>query len=69
MIEVKNFLRFYMLQSKGRINAKSSVESIKTNAEWFFAGFTRVTGTPTVAEDRTEIFWVRVLLLDLFEAD
>jgi hypothetical protein len=25
-------------------------------AEWFFAGFTRVTGTPTNAEDKSEVY-------------
>lgn len=39
MIDSKDFFRFYMKQSKGRINKHSSPESIKTNAEWFYAGF------------------------------
>ena len=31
---------------------KPTVDSINTNAEWFFAGFTRVTGTEINEEDR-----------------
>ena len=62
IVEVKDFLRLYVMQSTGRINNHASMESVKTNADWFYAGFTRVTGTPTDAEDRTELFWVSALL-------
>jgi hypothetical protein len=42
---VKDFLRFYVAMNRPRINEKSTADSINTVAEWFFAGFTRVTGT------------------------
>ena len=32
-------------------------------AEWFFAGFTRVTGTDTDDKERSEVFNVRSLFL------
>jgi hypothetical protein len=37
---------------------KPMVDLINTNAEWFFAGFTRVTGTEINEKDRTEIYKV-----------
>jgi hypothetical protein len=47
---VKDFLRFYIDTSRPRLTEKPTVDSISTVAEWFFAGFTRVTGTETDAE-------------------
>jgi hypothetical protein len=61
MVDVKDFFRFYSKSSKGRINKHASVESVVSEAERFFAGFTRVTGTPTIKEERTEVFYVRIL--------
>lgn len=57
MVDVKDFLRWYGLSSVGRINLHASVESIVSEAERFFAGFTRVTGTPTIQDERSEVFW------------
>jgi hypothetical protein len=37
---------------------KSTIDSINTNAEWFFTGFTRVTGTEINEKDRTEVYKV-----------
>ena len=65
-VNVKDFFRFYVKQSKGLINKHASVESVVTNAEWFYAGFTRVTGTPTLDKDRTEVFWVRYIRVVMF---
>jgi hypothetical protein len=43
---VKDFLRFYASTSQPRLDAASSTtDSLQTIAEWFFAGFTSVTGT------------------------
>ena len=64
--DVKDFLRFYGLQSEGRIYIQelqrcaehASVESVVSTAEAFFAGFTRETGTDTLPEDRSEVFHV-----------
>jgi hypothetical protein len=58
LVHVKDFFRFYTKQSKGRINKHSSVESTVSQAEFFFAGFTRVTGTPTLDKERSEVYWV-----------
>jgi hypothetical protein len=52
---VKDFLRFYIATSQPRLTEKPTVESINTIAEWFFAGLTRVTGTETDAEQRSEV--------------
>jgi len=37
---------------------KPMVDSVNTNAEWFFAGFTRVTSTEINEKDRTEVYKV-----------
>jgi len=52
---IKDFFRFYIATSCGRIVAKPKVDSINTNAEWFVAGLTRVTGTEINEEDRNEV--------------
>jgi hypothetical protein len=51
---IKDFFRFYIATSSGRIVVKPTVDSINTNAEWFFAGFTRVTGTEINEKDSPE---------------
>jgi hypothetical protein len=57
---VKDFLRFYIATSRPRLDAdKPTVDSINTVAEWFFAGFTRVTGTDTDEGERSEVYNVR----------
>ena len=40
---------------------KSTVDLININAEWFFAGFIRVTGTEINEKDRTEIYKASIL--------
>jgi len=54
----KDFIRFLATTSVGKIAKLPTVDSVKIYAEWFFAGFTRVTGTQTVLEDRTEVYKV-----------
>ena len=57
---VKDFLRFYIATSRPCLDAnKPTVDSINTVAEWFFAGFTRVTGTDTDEDERSEVYNVR----------
>src|SRR3954453_14768358 len=51
---IKGFFRFFIATSRGKIVTKPTVDSINTNAEWFFAGFTRITGTEINEQDRTE---------------
>ncbi|KAI9764073.1 MAG: hypothetical protein M1840_008877 [Geoglossum simile] len=53
LVTTKDFLRFHIALSQGRIRDKTTVDSVNTFAEWFFAGFTRVTGT-----------WVRTTLTE-----
>jgi hypothetical protein len=43
---IKDFFRFYITTSCGRIVEKATVDSINTNAELGFAGFTRVYPPP-----------------------
>lgn len=60
---VKDFLRFYIATSRPRLAEKPTVDSINTIAEWFFAGFTRITGTETDAEQRSEVYNVSLHVL------
>ena len=59
LVTVKDFLRFYIATSQPRLDAdRPTVDSVNIVAEWFFAGFTRVTGTDTDEEERTEVYSV-----------
>ena len=53
---VKDFLRFYIATSRPRLDELPTVDSINIVAEWFFAGFTRVTGTDTDEGERSEVY-------------
>jgi len=53
---VKDFIRFYIATCRPQLADVSTVDSINTVAEWFFAGFTRVTGTDTNEEERSEVY-------------
>jgi hypothetical protein len=53
---VKNFFRFYIATSRPLLTQKPTVDSINTVAQWFFSGFTRVTGTETDAEESSEVY-------------
>ena len=59
---VKDFLRFHVSTSCGKIVAKPTADSVNAFAEWFFAGFTRVTETLTDAQDRSEVYHVSLSL-------
>jgi hypothetical protein len=59
---VKDFLRFCIATSRGKIVVKPTADSANTFAEWFFAGFTRITGTPIDEQDRSEVYKVSALL-------
>jgi hypothetical protein len=52
---VKDLVRFYISISRPVLSDVPTVDSINSIAEWFFAGFTRVTGTPTDAAERSEV--------------
>jgi len=60
---IKDFLRFIIATSRGIIDDgqnKVTVDSINTFAEWFFAGFARVTGNRIDEEDRCAVYDVSV---------
>ena len=59
--KIKDFVRFYVKQSKGRITEHATINTTLSQAVFFFAGFTRETGTAIKEADRTEIFKVRTL--------
>jgi hypothetical protein len=59
LVTTKDFLRFHIALSRGRIRKQTTVDSVKTFAEWFFAGFTRVTGTVISEDYRSAIYEVR----------
>jgi hypothetical protein len=58
---LKDFFRFQAAASKGLIKEKMTCDSLNAFGEWFFAGFTRVTGTPTDFNDRSEVSNVSIL--------
>ena len=62
LVTVKVFLRFYIATSRPQFANVPTTESINTVSEWFFAGFTRVTGTDTNEEERSEVYDVRPAL-------
>ena len=56
---MKDFLRFIIATSRGIIDdgqKKVTVDSMNTFAEWFFAGFARVTGNRIDEEDRRAVY-------------
>jgi len=53
---VKDFFRFCAATCKGKIVIKITCDSLIAVAEWFFAGFTRVTDTQINEDDRSEVY-------------
>lgn len=54
---IKDFLRFHVAISRGRIDdERTTVNSVNTFAEWFFAGFARFTGSLISEEDRRAVY-------------
>ncbi len=63
LVTVKDLLRFHVVTGhpqleKGTPKPRSTADAIYAVAESFFAGFTRVTGTDTKAEYRSEVYYV-----------
>lgn len=54
--EIKDFLRFYAMSSRPTLDVVPTVDSINTIAEWFFAGFERVTQNTISKQDRSEVY-------------
>lgn len=59
LVTVKDFFRFYIATSRPQLTDVPTADSINTVAEWFFAGFTRITGSDTNEEERSEVYNVR----------
>lgn len=56
---IKDFLRFIVATSRGNIDdeqKKVTVDSMNTFAEWFFAGFARITGNRIDKDDRCAVY-------------
>ena len=67
LVTTKDFLRFIVATSQGIIDdgqKKVTVDSINAFAEWFFAGFARVTGNRINEEDRCAVYAVSASLLE-----
>jgi hypothetical protein len=60
-VTVKDFLRWHAAISQGKIVKEVTSDSLNTIAEWFFAGFSRVTGTSIPEDDRSEVYNVSIL--------
>jgi hypothetical protein len=58
---VKDFFRFCAATGKGKIVTKITCNSLMAVAEWFFAGFTRITRTQTDEDDRSEVYNVSLM--------
>jgi hypothetical protein len=60
LVTVKNFLRFYVATRCRHLDKKLPIaHAICTVREWFVADSTRVIDIETVAEDRSEVYYVR----------
>ncbi|MCJ1254627.1 hypothetical protein MMC24_002442, partial [Lignoscripta atroalba] len=55
---IKDFLRFHIAISQGRIDEEGRItaDSVNTFAEWFFAGWARVTGNTVDEDDRKAVY-------------
>jgi hypothetical protein len=52
----KDFFGYYISLSHGEIVDKPTIDSINTNAEWFFVGFTCVTGS---LQSKCSSLWIQ----------
>ena len=57
----KDFFRYYDLSSDGTLDPRMTAESLNSQAERFFAGFTRVTSSIVTEQDRSHIYNVSAL--------
>ncbi len=60
---IKDFIRFIASVSDGIIDEENNLvttDSLNTFAEWFFAGFARVTGNRIEEEDRRSVYNVSI---------
>ncbi|KAL6714267.1 hypothetical protein ACLMJK_007690 [Lecanora helva] len=54
----KDFLRYYASTAKGILHSRITCDSLNTFAEWFFAGFTRISGSVYDKAHREEVYQV-----------
>lgn len=64
-ITIKDFLRFSISISNGMLDkdCRPTTDPIYSSAEWFFAGFARVTGAPVDEETRKLVYAVSGLAM------
>jgi hypothetical protein len=62
---IKDFIRYYIDSSRGRLSLRPVVSSVLNFAERFFVGFTRVTKTTFDPRDTTEVYHVRAHIMDI----
>ena len=58
---LKNFFRFLVATSRSKIVEIPTADSVNTFAEWLFASFHRITGTPIDEGHRREVYNVSSL--------
>ena len=62
LVIIKDILRFHVAISRGRTDdERITVDLVNTFAEWYFAGFTRVTGNLVDEEDRRAVYDLSIL--------
>ncbi|KAL6716976.1 hypothetical protein ACLMJK_004889 [Lecanora helva] len=60
---LRDFFRFYAMSSKGLLEKRVTVDTLLACAEWFFAGFARVTENQFSEDDRTSTYkWIKAVL-------
>jgi hypothetical protein len=53
---VKGYLRFRAATSRSKVVEKLTADCLNAFAEWFFTDFSRVIGTPTDEDERSEVY-------------
>ena len=59
LVTVKDFFRFYIATSRPHSTDVPTADPINAVAEWFFARFTRITGTDTNEQERGVVYNAR----------
>lgn len=62
----KDFIRFHIAVSQGNLDKRITVDSACTFAEWFFAAFTKETGTVIPKDERSAVYRVSLSRWDAF---
>jgi len=61
LANIRDFIRFHASVARGNLDpqGRPTTDSVNTFAEWFFAGFARVTGNWVDTKDRKAVYKVR----------